>query len=90
MSRLGTLHCVWLPHGSTAPRCGDCTHCLAVAEVDRLRAVIDDIDALHTPVAIEGMTFCHECTSTWPCPTRLRLHPEWTIKHIGKERSPHG
>jgi len=42
----------------------------AADEIERLRAVLDAIDALH-----RGMYHCNECDFEWPCPTHLLIHP---------------
>ena len=45
------------------------------AEIERLRAVLDAIDALHQPDSVSEM--CEQCLFEWPtCPTHLLLHPE--------------
>ncbi len=31
------LHCAWLSHGATGAPCGECSYCLANAEIKRLR-----------------------------------------------------
>ena len=58
--------------------CGQCTFCLAKAEIERLRAVLDAIDALHQPYSLgDGRTSedCDECGDRWPCPTHLLIYP---------------
>jgi len=49
---------------------GKCWNCLAADEIERLRAVLDAIDALH-----RGLYYCCECDYEWPCPTHLLIHP---------------
>lgn len=48
----------------------------AADEIERLRAVVAEIDALHTPFTDEGDQSCHECVGAWPCRTYSRLHQE--------------
>jgi len=48
------------------------------AEIERLRAVLNAIDALHQPYPLgDGRTSedCDECGDRWPCPTARLLHP---------------
>jgi len=50
----------------------------AADEIERLRAVLDAIDALHQPYPLgDGRTSedCDECGDRWPCPTYLLIHP---------------
>jgi len=50
----------------------------AADEIERLRAVLDAIDALHQPYPLgDGRTSedCDECGDRWPCPTARLLHP---------------
>jgi hypothetical protein len=49
---------------------GDSLHDLLTA-AERLRAVLDAIDALH-----RGLYHCCECDFGWPCPTHLLIHPK--------------
>ncbi len=50
---------------------------LAAREIERLRALLAEIDALHHRGDWEGMSFCHECDgSFWPCRSYRLLHPE--------------
>jgi len=44
----------------------------ATDEIERLRAVLDAIDALHQQGALYH---CPECDFEWPCPTHLLIHP---------------
>ena len=44
------------------------------AEVERLRAEHDAIDALHQPIGKPAA--CCTCWKAWPCRTHLLLHPE--------------
>ena len=46
------------------------------AEVERLRAERDAIDALHQPCDSPYMYVCDACERTYPCPTARLLHPE--------------
>ena len=49
----------------------------AADEIERLRAVLDAIDALHQPYPLgDGRTSedCDECGDRWPCPTYLLIH----------------
>jgi hypothetical protein len=45
------------------------------AEIERLRAERDAIDALHQPWT-EGDNWCKTCDVAWPCMTARLLHPE--------------
>jgi hypothetical protein len=47
----------------------------AADEIVRLRAVLDDIDALHRPVPDGGILVCKACALIAPCPTARLLHP---------------
>jgi hypothetical protein len=54
--------------------------CKAADEIERLRAVLNAIDALHQPITDhdEGfmpITVCRCCVDSWPCRTHLWLHP---------------
>jgi len=53
---------------------------LAADEIERLRAVLDAIDALHQPYPLgDGRIrwqHCDECDFEWPCPTHLLIHPK--------------
>ncbi len=40
------LGCALVSHGSAEQSCGECAYCLAAAEIVRLRAVLDAVDAL--------------------------------------------
>jgi len=52
----------------------------AADEIERLRAVLDAIDAIHQSFIDPetGMTFCDECNTIdlWPCATHTLLHPK--------------
>ncbi len=49
----------------------------ALAEIERLQAVLDAIDALHQPdAAPEHDPQCTACRRFWPCRTHVLLHPE--------------
>jgi hypothetical protein len=57
------------------------TFCERVAdEIERLRAVLDAIDALHQPIDnpydSEPNSLCGHCLHQWPCETHRLLHPE--------------
>jgi hypothetical protein len=39
------LGCALVSHGSAEQSCGECAYCLAAAEIERLRAVLDAVDA---------------------------------------------
>ena len=60
------------PHyaGSQRP----CEWCAAAAEIKRLRALLDAIDALHQPDVTGDI--CDQCVFDWPCQTARLLHPE--------------
>jgi len=45
----------------------------AAAEIERLRAALDAIDALHQP---NQRIYCSACCDRWPCRTARLLHPE--------------
>ncbi len=46
-------------------------------EIERLRAVIDGVDAVRQPVEAKNtMLYCNECGVAWPCVTASLLHPE--------------
>lgn len=42
-------------------------------EIERLRAAIDAVDDLHSPLAHDT---CLACGHDWPCPTHQLIHPE--------------
>lgn len=44
-------------------------------EIERLRAVLDAIDALHQP-DYEYPDECTECDFAWPCDTNLLIHSQ--------------
>lgn len=46
----------------------------AAAEIVRLRAVLDVIDAQHQPYL--SAPACQECQQHWPCGTHLLIHSE--------------
>ena len=55
-------------------------HYEAADEIERLRAVLDAIDALHSRMEFDDISqewYCAECNeyAVWPCPTHLLLHP---------------
>jgi len=56
----------------------DCNE--AADEIERLRAVLDAIDALHQPIDnpydSEPNSLCGHCLHQWPCKTHRMLHPE--------------
>jgi len=65
--------------------CCDChdwdgIHAAAKAEIERLRAERDAIDALHQPdpdyYSPRGRQMCLNCDLEWPCPTYELLHPK--------------
>lgn len=41
--------------------------------IERLRAVLATVDALHSPLAHDT---CLACGHDWPCPTHQLIHPE--------------
>lgn len=60
-----------------------------IAEVRRLRAIIDRLDAMHQPDEYGGGSAeyadgvgCTTCEYVdWPCPTHTALHPEEETRH---------
>lgn len=49
----------------------------ALAEIERMQAVLSAIDALHQPEAQFDREWCCVCfTEPWPCKTHRLLHPE--------------
>jgi hypothetical protein len=45
----------------------------AADEIERFRAELDAIDALHQPIILGA---CRQCNCMWPCQTHVLLHPE--------------
>jgi hypothetical protein len=68
-------------HDVGFPPCDLCLERLdAAAEIERLHAERDAIDALHQPdpdyYSPRGRQMCLNCDLDWPCPTYELLHPK--------------
>ncbi len=46
------------------------------AQIDKLQAERDAVDALHQPEHSISGTYCCLCIELWPCETHVLLHPE--------------
>lgn len=68
----------WSLEGGNATMAAECR--LAAAEIVRLRAVLDAIDALHQPNWHDNSgrnpKWCDTCDEVWPCDTHLLIHPQ--------------
>ena len=75
------LGCALVSHGSAEQSCGECAYCLAAAEIERLRAVLDAVDVVlaevgnhHRPNSDgRGCWWCGPGDGSWPCVHRMVL-----------------